>query len=111
MTTISTKSEVITLINVFSVEPANQRRLIELLTEATEISVCRAPGFVSAILHRSTDGTKVTMYAQWRSIDDYQAMHQDPKPLPFLQEALTIARFEPGIYQVVQTFAPGGETK
>ncbi len=111
MTTISTKSEVITLINVFTVEPANQRRLIELLTEATEVSVCRAPGFVSAILHRSTDGTKVTMYAQWRSIDDYQAMRQDPKPLPFLQEALTIARFEPGIYQIVQTFAPGGETK
>ncbi len=44
MTTISTKSEVITLINVFTVEPANQRRLIELLTEATEVSVCRAPG-------------------------------------------------------------------
>ena len=51
------------------------------------------------------------MYAQWRSIDDYQAMRQDPNPLPFLQEALTIGRFEPGIYQVVQTFAPGGETK
>ncbi len=50
------------------------------------------------------------MYAQWRSIDDYQAMRQDPNPLPFLQEALTIARFEPGIYQVVQSFAPGGET-
>ena len=26
-----------------------------------------------------------------------------------LQEALTIARFEPGIYEVVQTFAPIGE--
>jgi heme-degrading monooxygenase HmoA len=90
MTTISTKSEVITLINVFTVEPAN---LIELLTEATEVSVCRAPGFVSAILYRSTDGTKVTMYAQWRSIDDYQAMREDPDPLPFLHEALTIARF------------------
>ncbi len=44
----------------------------------------RAPGFVTASLHRSNDGTKVTMYAQWRSIDDYQAMRQDP--LPFLQE-------------------------
>src|ERR1700687_3394552 len=76
MTTISTKGDVITLINVFTVEPANQRRLIELLTEATEVSVRREPGFVSARLHRSTDGTKVTMYAQWRSMDDYQAMRQ-----------------------------------
>ena len=109
MTTISAKSDVVTLINVFTVEPANQRRLVELLTQATEVSVRRAPGFVSASLHRSTDGTKVTMYAQWRSIDDYQAMRKDPGPLPFLQEALTIARFEPGIYKVVQTFAAAGK--
>src|SRR5712675_926836 len=110
MTTISAKSDVMTLINMFTVEPANQRRLVELLTEATEVSVRRAPGFVSASLHRSTDGTKVTMYAQWRSIDDYRAMRQDPAPLPFLQEALTIAKFEPGVYEVVRTFTPGGET-
>lgn len=109
MTTISAKSDEMTLINMFTVEPANQRRLVELLTEATEVSVRRAPGFVSASLHRSTDGTKVTMYAQWRSIDDYQAMRQDPAPLPFLQEALTIAKFEPGVYEVVRTFTPAGE--
>jgi quinol monooxygenase YgiN len=109
MTTISTRSDLVTLINVFTVEPASQQRLVDLLTEATEASVRRAPGFVSASLHRSLDGTKVTMYAQWQSIDHYQAMRQDPGPLPFLQEALTIARFEPGIYEVVQTFAPVGE--
>jgi hypothetical protein len=60
MTTISAKSDVVTLINVFTVEPANQRRLVELLTQATEVSVRRAPRFVSASLHRSTDGTKIT---------------------------------------------------
>jgi quinol monooxygenase YgiN len=109
VTTISAKGDVITLINVFTVEPANQQRLVELLTEATEVSVRRARGFVSASLHRGTDGTKVTMYAQWQSIDHYQAMRQDPGPLPFLQEALTIAKFEPGIYEVVRTFAPAGE--
>jgi hypothetical protein len=50
------------------------------------------------------------MYAQWRSIDDYQAMRHDPAPLPFLQAAaLTIAKFEPGVYEVVRTFTPAGE--
>ena len=110
MPQISAKSSVVTLINVFTVEPVNQPRLIELLTEATEVSVRQARGFVSASLHRSTDGTKVTMYAQWRSVDDYQAMRRDPAPLPFLEEALTIAKFEPGIYEVVRTFAPAGES-
>ena len=109
MARISSKADVVTLINVFTVEPANQRRLIELLAEATEVSVCRAPGFVSASLHRSTDGTKVTVYAQWESIEAYRAMRQDSEPLLFFNEALTIAMFEPGIYDVVRIFTPAGE--
>ena len=111
MIQISTESGVVTLINVFTVDPTNQQRLVDLLTQATEVSVRHAPGFVSASLHRSLDGTKVTMYAQWRSAEDYQAMRQDPAPLPFLQEALAIATFEPGMYEVAQTFTPSGETE
>jgi hypothetical protein len=45
------------------------------------------------------------MYAQWRSLDDYEAMRKDPGPTCYLQEAL-IAKFEPGIYDVVESFAP-----
>jgi hypothetical protein len=60
-------------------------------------------------LHCGTDGTKVTMYAQWQNIDHYQTMRQDPGPLPFLQGALTIAKFEPGIYEVVRAFTPADE--
>jgi len=96
----------ITLINVFTVSPARQQELVELLTRATNDSVRHAAGFISARLHRSLDGTKVTMYAQWRSIRDYEAMRKDPTPLPYLQQALAIATFEPGMYEVVQTFSP-----
>jgi quinol monooxygenase YgiN len=85
-----------------------------LLSEATsaaarvtETSVRHAPGFVSSAPHRSLDGTKVTMYAQWRTIEDYEAMRKDPTPLPYRQEALTIAKFDPGLYEVVETFKPG----
>jgi quinol monooxygenase YgiN len=94
----------ITLINVFTVDPENQQRLIDLLEHATDGFVSQAPGFVSSTLHRSLDGTKVTMYAQWRSVEDYERMRQDPRPLPFLEQALAIARFEPGMYEVVRTF-------
>ena len=81
-------------------------RLIELLSKVTDAYVRHAPGFVSSSLHRGRDGTKVTMYAQWRSLADYEAMRGDPGPLPYLQEALTIAKFEPGMYEVVESFAP-----
>ena len=50
----------------------------------------------------------VTMYAQWRTMEDYERMRKDPAPAPFLQEALTLATFEPGSYEVVETFAPSG---
>jgi len=99
----------VVLINVFTVEPTNQQRLVDLLTRATDGSVNRAPGFISATLHRSVDGTKVTMYARWQSAEAYQAMRQNPGPQPFLEEALTIARFEPAMYEIVRTFEPLGE--
>ena len=75
------------------------------ISAKSDVSVRRAPGFVSASLHRSTDGTKVTMNPQWRSIDDYQAMRQDPAPLTFLQEALTIAKFEPATLDIIELLA------
>ena len=106
MTTISKNAQLITLINVFTVDPSNQSRLVEPLTQATATFVRYARGFISASLDRSRDGTKVTMYAQWRSLDDYETMRRDPGPTPYLQEALTIAKFEPGIYDVVESFAP-----
>ena len=106
MTTISKDADLITLINVFTVDPSNQSRLVELLTTVTDHFVRHARGFISSSLHRSRDGTKVTMYAQWRSLDDYETMRRDPGPVPYLQEALTIAKFEPGIYDVVELFAP-----
>jgi hypothetical protein len=50
------------------------------------------------------------MYAQWRTMEDYERMRKDPAPAPFLQEALTFATFEPGSYEVVETFAPPGSS-
>jgi quinol monooxygenase YgiN len=107
MTTISAENNYLTLINVFKVDPADQQKLVELLTLATESSVKNITGFISSSLHRSIDGTRVTMYAQWRSAADYQNMRNNPTASPYLEEALKIATFEPGMYEVVKTFLPG----
>lgn len=105
MITISHSRKLVTLINVFTVAPANQARLLDLLARATETSVRHAPGFISASLHRGLDGTKVTMYAQWRSVEDYEAMRRNPAPLPYLEQALSIAKFDPGMYDIAETFS------
>ncbi|GAC1466049.1 MAG: antibiotic biosynthesis monooxygenase [Gemmatimonadaceae bacterium] len=95
-----------TIINVFTVAPGDQKRLVDLLARATQSSARHIPGFVSAALHRGLDGTKVTMYAQWRTVEDYHRMRHRPDALPFLEEAMTIAMFDPGLYEVAEVFAP-----
>lgn len=88
MIAISTGNRYLTLINIFTVKPSNQQKLVDLLTLATESSVRRVNGFISSSLHRSLDGTKVTMYAQWQSMEDYQAMRNNPVASPLLQQAI-----------------------
>jgi quinol monooxygenase YgiN len=99
-------TEPLIFINLFTVEPANQQRLIELLTLVTSKFVRHAPGFVSSRLHRSLDGKTVAMYARWRSSDDYEAMRRDPRPRQYLEEAMSFATFAPGSYHVVADFTP-----
>jgi quinol monooxygenase YgiN len=106
MPTIVKGDRPMTAINVFTVAPEHQARLIDLLRRATESSIRHVPGFVAAALHRSLDGTKVTMYAQWRTPEDYDRMRARPDASPFLAEAMTIARFDPGFYEVTDVFTP-----
>jgi quinol monooxygenase YgiN len=106
MPTISKGRAPLTLINVFTVTPEKQNELIELLADATERDVRHHKGFVSASLHRSIDGKKVTMYAQWASREDYESMRGGAGPVPALQKALEIATFDPGMYEVVEIFLP-----
>lgn len=106
MTNISVENNYLTLINVFTVDPSNQQNLVNLLILATEESVTKITGFISSSLHKSLDGTKVIMYAQWKSVEDYQNMRNNPTASPYLEEALKIATFAPGMYEVVKTFLP-----
>src|SRR6266403_6058166 len=103
---ITKERKLITFINVFNVDPEKQQQLVNLLIRATESSVRHVPGFISATLHRSLDGAKVAMYAQWRSIEDYQAMRANATALPFMQQALALAKFDPGMYEVIEIFEP-----
>ncbi len=104
MTNIAVENNYLTLINVFTVEPANQQELVDLLILATDGTITKVAGFISSSLHKSLDGTKVTMYSQWKSIEDYQNMRNNPTASPYLEQALKIAAFAPGMYEVVKTF-------
>jgi hypothetical protein len=63
MAKIHADDQVITQINVFEVDPHNQDALAELLKDAVQ-RVSGMPGWISASIHKSLDGTRVTNYAQ-----------------------------------------------
>lgn len=106
MTTIAKGARHVTFIDVFRVEPINQQQLIDLLTKVAESSAKSARGFVAGGLHRSLDGTKVTMYAQWRAMEDHDAMGKDPTRAALIKELHAIAFPDPIAYEVVETFHP-----
>lgn len=102
VTTISTERDVVTLINVFTVASENQQRLVDLLIGATETTMNSMPGYVSANIHRSLDGTKVVNYAQWESREAFEAMLKNSEAAPHMGEAYELAdSIEPQLYEVL----------
>jgi quinol monooxygenase YgiN len=90
-----------TLINVFTVAPERASELAELLSRATVETMRFVPGFISANIHVSTDGTRVVNYAQWQSPEAYQAMFDDPGAREHMEVCAAVATsFEPHLYTV-----------
>ena len=101
MVTITEDSDIVTLINVFTVAPEDQRRLVDVLVEATRVVMRNKEGFISANIHRSLDGTRVTNYAQWLTKEAFEAMLGDREAGEHMGEAARIAEsFEPHLYEV-----------
>jgi heme-degrading monooxygenase HmoA len=98
--------DVVTMINVFAVAPENQQQLIDLLVEGAERVMATQPGYVSGHVHRSLDGTKVVVYAQWRSREDFQALAQNAEAAAHMRRVRELATFEPVLYEVVREVVP-----
>ena len=105
MATIEQGRTLMTLVNVFTVKPDKQAELAELLVRATDETMKDLPGFMSASIHRSLDGTKVINYAQWRSQADFAALKDNPKAQPHMKAAAALASFEPIVCEVVDSVA------
>lgn len=101
MSTIAEHAPLTTLINFFTVAPERAAELAEMLRRATEETMQFVPGFISANIHVSTDGTRVVNYAQWQSAQAYQAVFNDPNAREHMGACAAIATgFEPHLYTV-----------
>lgn len=92
MTTITQHAPYCTLINVFTVSPERQQELVDTLIAATEQVIQALPGFISANIHKSVDGVRVTNYAQWESPAALQAMLGNPQANAHIEKCRSIAQ-------------------
>lgn len=103
---ISIENNVLTLINIFRVEPCNQQKIIDFLIHASKNKVIYAKGFISSTLHRSLDGKKISVYTQWSSLEDYLNMKKDPGLSTYFEKAEKDAKFDDTMYEVAAVFCP-----
>lgn len=105
-TTINPDNQLVTLINVFTVAPEDQERLITLWQQATEDIIRHLPGFVSANIHASPDRTKVINYAQWASPEAFNAMRQNAQASAHLRQLAQIGTPAPILCNVISVHHP-----
>ncbi len=58
-TTIEINKDIVTLINVFTVDPSKQQELVNTLIETIRRIWHLQDGFISASIHKSVDGKRL----------------------------------------------------
>jgi quinol monooxygenase YgiN len=92
-TTIAVTKDVTTLINVLTVEPENQQKLIDLLRESTVGVISKLDGWISTSFIAGKDGRQVVIYSQWRDLASVQAMQANPEMVAYFPKVAALAAF------------------
>jgi quinol monooxygenase YgiN len=93
-TTIAVTKDVTTLINVFTVEPEHQAKLVELLRENTENVITRLDGWISTSFVAAKDRRKVVIYSQWRDAASVEAMRTNADMVAYFPKIAALAAFD-----------------
>jgi len=93
-TTITVTKEVTTLINILTVEPENQQKLIRLLHDSTENVVSKLDGWISTSFMAASDRCHVVIYSQWRDPASVEAMQSNPEMVAYFPRVAALAAFD-----------------
>jgi antibiotic biosynthesis monooxygenase (ABM) superfamily enzyme len=106
MPTIETNTTIVTQINVFTVPEGGQQALIDFLIQAATFA-STTPGWISASVHRSIDGTRVVNYAQSENLEAAQRVVERLRSEGWLDRNKALGQANPGLYEVVFTLDRG----
>ena len=102
-TTIAVTKEVTTLINILTVEPENQQKLIKLLRTNTENVITKLDGWISTSFIAADDQRHVVIYSQWRDLASVKAMRTNPEMAAYFPRIAALAAFDSFAGEVVYT--------
>jgi quinol monooxygenase YgiN len=94
-------SDYATFINSFRCEPSAQNEVVSINVDIVEDVASKFPGFISASVHRSIDGTLVVNYLQWESAEHLAAMQSSEAFQALGRRLAGLVRFEPQQCEVV----------
>jgi hypothetical protein len=100
--TINANTGIVTQINVFTVPEGGQQALIDFLKGAAQFA-SSTPGWLSASVHRSLDGTRVVNYAQSENLEAAQRIIERLREGGWLERNKAFGEAHPGLYDVVFT--------
>jgi Uncharacterized conserved protein len=82
------------LVNVLTVDPANQAQLLELLRANVDTVIRTLDGWIATNLIASTDGTRVVIHSQWRDAASVEAMRHNPQMVAYFPRIAALAAFD-----------------
>lgn len=89
--TIKVTPEVTTLVNVLTVEPDNQAKLLDGLRANCDSVVSKLAGWVSTSFLVSHDKNRVVIYSQWRDLDALRGMQSHPEMRAYFPHVAALA--------------------
>ena len=94
-----------TLINVLTVDPTNQARLLELLRDNIDSVIRTLDGWIATNLIASADGTRVIIHSQWRDAAAVEAMRRNPRMTAYFPRIAALAALDSIVGDVAYTAA------
>jgi quinol monooxygenase YgiN len=94
-----------TFINGFRCRPEDQDEVVRINVEIVDRVASRAPGFISASVHRSTDGTRVFNYLQWETPEHLARMQASEEFRAIGAQFAGLIQFDPHRCEVVHVAA------
>jgi quinol monooxygenase YgiN len=95
MPEIISGGEYATFINTFRCAPSDQDEVVRINVDIVDQVASKFPGFISAAVHQSTDGTRVVNYLQWESPEHLAAMQRSPMFEAIASRFAGLIEFEP----------------